>query len=373
MLNTLSFRPRPTTNAPAAPAPAAKKADKLEKPASGQKMERDRMEFSWLDRNSDGALTSREFGPGQRRQDAFRRYDTNKDGKLSLDEYLKGREADKAKKVEQTAPSEAPATSIRYTTQNDYSDINQLAADLGTDADTLRAMNGWGPETTSVPAGSALNLPDTPAVRENVTAYQGGQPPVVQQGGGGGTQAPAAPTQTAPAAQPGQATAPAGTVPQIYQLNPAGAENGYRNGASNCGPTSMAMIARAHGLFPEMTDAQLINFLGDGVGTNENGTPHQGILDMAANMGLPATQAGLGGDAAWIKSQLEAGKLVVVNGNFGIGGHYVVVTGMDENGNFLVNDPYEGPRVITPAEMEGYQNANTDGNGNIIGTAFAIG
>lgn len=360
-ITTNSIRPRPM----AAPAPtrSTQPAAKKESAPTNKKMEGDRLEFSWLDRNSNNRVTSREFGPGNRRQEQFRRYDADQNGKLTLEEFLTGREADRAAKKKKDEPA-APETEIAYTTKNPYSDIDQLATDLGTDGQTLREMNGWGPETNSVPAGTPVALPDTPEVREKVTQYQGGQPPVTQEAGtGAATVAPVSPSDPATAG---------GNVPQIYQLNPAGAENGYHNGPSNCGPTSMAMVARSFGLHPEMTDAQLINFLGDGVGTNANGTPHQGILDMAANLGLPATQAGLGGDAAWIKAQLEAGKKVIVNGNFGLGGHYVTVTGVDANGNFLVNDPYEGPRVITPAEMEGYQNANTH-EGQVIGTAFAIG
>src|SRR5690349_17613443 len=42
-------------------------------------------------------------------------------------------------------------------------------------------------------------------------------------------------------------SANAGKVPYINQYRPAGAANGYTNGPSNCGPTSMAMIARAFG------------------------------------------------------------------------------------------------------------------------------
>lgn len=343
---------------------------KIEKAQTGtdkvnRKMEGDRLEFSWLDRNSNSQLTSREYGPGRRRQEEFKRYDADQNGKLTLEELLAGREADRAEKKAKKDEPKAPETEIAYTVKNPYSDIDQLAADLGTDGETLRALNGWGPETTSVPGGTPITLPDTPAVREKVTEYQGGQAPVVQEAGTG----PAA--VDAPQV-PGEPVT-GGNVPYISQLNPAGAENGYRNGPSNCGPTSMAMVARAFGLHPEMTDAQLINFLGDGVGTDGNGTNHNGIIGMANNLGLPVTQAGLGGDADFIRSQLEAGKLVVVNGNFGLGGHYVTVTGIDANGNFLVNDPYEGPRVITPSEMEGYQNANRQPDGTITGSAWAIG
>lgn len=353
-------------------APAAKAAQPIpaptrpeaSKPAAPGILGRDRLEFSRRDADQDGYLNSYEFGPGKEQQELFRQLDLDHDGRLGSAEFLAGMTFDRAvntvesllEKAAQVAPPAEPTgeETLTYTLKNDYDNVDQLATDLGTDGETLRRLNGWDESVTSVPAGTELTLPATPETTALVEEYSSGSPSPVT-----------------PAA-PGTAT-PSGNVPFISQLDPAGNDGSYTNGPSNCGPTSMAMVARAFGYGEGMTDAQLINHLGAAGGTTEMGTNHNGIHAIANFMGLPVQQAGLGGDAGFIQSQLEAGKVVVVNGNFGYGGHYVVVTGMDASGNFLVNDPYEGPRVITPAQMEGYQNANVQPDGTITGSAWAIG
>lgn len=59
------------------------------------KLDRDRMEFQKRDKDWDGALTSDEYGVGKRKQDEFRRYDTNNDGKVDLKEFKRGRLLDR--------------------------------------------------------------------------------------------------------------------------------------------------------------------------------------------------------------------------------------------------------------------------------------
>jgi hypothetical protein len=99
------------------------------------------------------------------------------------------------------------------------------------------------------------------------------------------------------------------------QYRPAGAERGYYNGPSNCGPTSMAMIARAFGYGAGMTDAQLINHLGQQGGTSAAGTSVNGIVAMAQAMGKQGQIRGPGANADWIREQLQQGKKVVANGD----------------------------------------------------------
>ena len=168
-------------------------------------------------------------------------------------------------------------------------------------------------------------------------------------------------------------------VPYINQYRPIGAENGYSNGAANCGPTSAAMIARAFGYGKGMSDAQLINHLGSIGGTNSNGTGVNGIAAMARAMGKSATTKGPGPDLEWMKEQLRAGKLVVANGDYHAmpphqnesktSGHYVCVAGVDSNGNFLVRDPADSNvKTITPAQMQHFLTSNPNG-----GWATSIG
>jgi hypothetical protein len=179
----------------------------------------------------------------------------------------------------------------------------------------------------------------------------------------------------APAPAPAPAPGPAaghGNTPYINQYSPAGRENGYTNGGSNCGPTSMAMLARAYGYRNDLSDATLINHLG-GIGhTSAAGTGVNGLSAMAQAMGLNARTRGPGAQVDWIASELRAGRMVVANGDYfamaphadgsKTSGHYVLVYGIDANGRFLVHDPADR-RVggVSAGELGNFISANSNG------------
>ena len=171
----------------------------------------------------------------------------------------------------------------------------------------------------------------------------------------------------------------ASKVPFISQFNPDGKDGSYTNGAANCGPTSMAEVARAFGYGQDMTDAQLINQLGSAGGTSEDGTMVSGINAMAQTIGKNCDTQGPGADTDWIADQLKSGKMVVANLDYFAtpghqnesqsSGHYVAVAGMDDSGNFIVRDPADQNVTTLTAEQLSYA-ISQNPNG---GYQFAIG
>ncbi len=164
-------------------------------------------------------------------------------------------------------------------------------------------------------------------------------------------------------------------VPYINQISPTGADGNYTNGAMNCGPTAMAMIARSMGFGEGMTDAQLINYLGQMGGTTGAGTTTNGIAAMAQAMGKNA-EIHQGTDVSWMADQLRQGKQIVALGDYHAmpphqdesrtSGHFVTVTGMDANGNFLVRDPADpNVRAVTPEQMAHFLGSHQAGGHQI--------
>ncbi|WP_228556990.1 C39 family peptidase, partial [Myxococcus sp. AB025B] len=153
-------------------------------------------------------------------------------------------------------------------------------------------------------------------------------------------------------------------VPYINQITSEGTEDDW-NRNSNCGPTTMAMILKGYGFGGGLSDGAFINQLANSIGMGAEGTGYVGIEQMATNMGL-TSETHAGSDVSWIQQQLAAGNLVAVNGESSVmlaneqppyasgnfsGGHWIAVTGMTPEGNFIVHDPSSTCRELTPEQL----------------------
>src|SRR4051794_13523965 len=103
-----------------------------------------------------------------------------------------------------------------------------------------------------------------------------------------------------------------GPVPYLSQLD--GSPTQYEN----CGPTVMAMAARAYGRLPGLTDSQLIHRLRgfrDGASSPGGGTPPRGMSNIGAHVNLRAVLTPDNSDAR-LTRQLNRGALVALAGDF---------------------------------------------------------
>lgn len=135
-----------------------------------------------------------------------------------------------------------------------------------------------------------------------------------------------------------------GEYPHLYQTDPAWASQPYGGGTIEtygCGPTALAMVYIGLTGKTDQTPATIASYA-ESSGYLENGQTTSALMSVGAQ--------GLGLDGARefpvsteeLMAELEAGHPVIANvgpGDFTSGGHYIVLTGLDGNGDIIVNDP----------------------------------
>lgn len=110
--------------------------------------------------------------------------------------------------------------------------------------------------------------------------------------------------------------------------------------SSGCGPTAMAMVLTAV-TGEEVTPVEAANWsMENGHRIKDNGTAWAYFEDIADAYGIECEQMGVSRDN--IINNLSEGKYVIAvvgPGHFTSGGHYIVLTGITEDGKITVADP----------------------------------
>lgn len=130
--------------------------------------------------------------------------------------------------------------------------------------------------------------------------------------------------------------------PYFSQSDPAWADKPYGGGtmaSSACGPTSMAMVLKSYGADIDPVKAAEYS-VKNGFRTKNQGTSWGYFNNIGGKYGLSTSQSG--SDANTITSNLKKGYPIISSmkpGDFTKGGHFIVLSGIDNNGQILVNDP----------------------------------
>lgn len=156
-----------------------------------------------------------------------------------------------------------------------------------------------------------------------------------------------------------------GAVPFYSQKDPRWGNMVYSRGGSGesmseigCGPTAFAMAAS--GATGRNIDPIQAAGAMQKVGARDNTGTNWGGIGKAADMYGINTRMQQNPSGAFIDSELDAGNPVILSGRSGgygtpytPQGHYVVATGRDNNGNYIINDPNRlgGSRKYKKSDM----------------------
>ena len=133
--------------------------------------------------------------------------------------------------------------------------------------------------------------------------------------------------------------------PYYNQGDPNWGKKGYGPGtiaSSGCGPTSMAMVMKSYGT--NVTPVDTVQYsLDHGFRTKNQGTAWGYFANIARANGLTAEQYDGGQKGIEVTKAKLASNIPVIGsmrpGDFTKGGHFVVFSGIDQDGTIRVNDP----------------------------------
>lgn len=139
-----------------------------------------------------------------------------------------------------------------------------------------------------------------------------------------------------------------GTVPMLYQTDPAWANEPYAGSdikTAGCGPTCLSMVYVALTGKTDMGPSEMAAFSEKGGFVQDGMTAWAFMVDGAAELGLSAEELPASEDA--LVSALEEGRPVIasmVPGDFTTTGHFIVIAGVDDSGKLIVRDPNSAER-----------------------------
>lgn len=134
-----------------------------------------------------------------------------------------------------------------------------------------------------------------------------------------------------------------GSVPYLYQTDAAWADEPYAGGTvgtNGCGPTSMAMVYVCLTGKTNLDPAAMCRLAEAGGYVYDGATTWTFMTEGAAQIGLVGEE--LPADVGVVTDALAAGQPIICSmrpGDFTQSGHFIVLAGLDEDGQVIVRDP----------------------------------
>ena len=167
-----------------------------------------------------------------------------------------------------------------------------------------------------------------------------------------GDTTPSAPDADTPPTSTPRSQWARGAVPFLYQIDEEWADAPYAGASvaeSGCGPTCLSMVYVALTGKTDRDPAAMAAFSEQGGYVESGMTAWRLMSDGARTIGLRSRELSASADA--IRAELRAGRPVICSvgpGDFTTKGHFIVLSGVNENGDVIVHDPNSEQRSLQP-------------------------